>query len=150
MENRKPTMQNAQARADQIQAFDLELTELTNNSVIMLSEQQNQSIQSYHHDVINALKQQYNIDDTAASKQLSLGMKIASLVAALALASSMFFLFFQFSMFSKHSENSILHRRPVIWGHFHVFSQTCWKWKMQAETKPEILKSIQPGLSPVR
>jgi hypothetical protein len=96
MENRKPTMQNAQARADQIQAFDLELTELTSNSVIMLSEQQNQSIQSYHHDVINALKQQYNIDDTAASKQLSLGMKIASLVAALAMASSVFFLFFQF------------------------------------------------------
>ncbi|MFT6330478.1 MAG: hypothetical protein ACJAYN_002422, partial [Bermanella sp.] len=31
MENRKPTMQNAQARADQIQAFDLELTELTSN-----------------------------------------------------------------------------------------------------------------------
>lgn len=87
---------NAQQRADQIQAFNAELNCLKNDDVLELDDTQRSKISAYHSTVLDTLTHQFDIDTTVKQKQLSIGMKIASFVGALALAASIFFLFYQF------------------------------------------------------
>jgi uncharacterized membrane protein len=86
----------AQARAEDIRAFMLELKRLEAAQVVSLSEEQHQSIKEHQQAVIASLSRQFDIDRDMRSKQLSLGMRIASLLGAIALAASVFFLFYQF------------------------------------------------------
>jgi uncharacterized membrane protein len=90
------TRTEAQARAEEIQAFRLELTRLETAKVVSLSDRQHRNIEEYHHGVLASLSRQFDIDRDLRSKQLSLGMRIASLLGALALAASVFFVFYQF------------------------------------------------------
>ena len=86
----------AQARVEQIRAFALELARLETAQVISLTDEQHRSLEQHHQTVIAALSHQFDIDGDTRSKQLSLGMRIASLLGAMALAASVFFLFYQF------------------------------------------------------
>lgn len=86
----------AQQRADQIQAFNSELNCLKDDDVLELDDTQRSNISAYHATVLETLTHQFDIDTTLKQKQLSIGMKIASFVGALALAASIFFLFYQF------------------------------------------------------
>jgi len=86
----------AQQRADQIQAFNAELNQLKDDDVLALNDDQRSKIAGYHASVLDALTSQFDIDTNVRQKQLSTGMKIASFVGALALAASIFFLFYQF------------------------------------------------------
>jgi uncharacterized membrane protein len=90
------TRTEAQARAEQIRAFALELARLEAAQVVSLSDEQRRSIQEHHQSVIASLSHQFDIDRDMRSKQLSWGMRIASLLGAIALAASVFFLFYQF------------------------------------------------------
>ncbi|MFT6270122.1 MAG: hypothetical protein ACJAVV_002951 [Alphaproteobacteria bacterium] len=96
MEENKTTQLDAQIRADQIHAFQQELNILKTQQVLSLDDNQQHQVQAYHQQLLARFKTQFDIDHNKASKQLGLGMKIASLVGALAMASSVFFLFFQF------------------------------------------------------
>jgi len=87
---------NAQQRADQIQAFNAELNCLKDDNVLELDDGQRAKMAAYHSTVLDALTSQFDIDTSVKQKQLSTGMKIASFVGALALAASIFFLFYQF------------------------------------------------------
>lgn len=86
----------AQQRADQIHAFNAELKNLKDEDVLELNDQQCSAISQYQNSLLNTLTQQFDIDTNSRQKQLSTGMKIASFVGALALAASIFFLFYQF------------------------------------------------------
>jgi len=86
----------AQQRAEEIRAFTAELARLEVERVVSLSEEQRQNIQGYHSRTLTELSKKFDIDRDTGSKQLSLGMRIASLLGALALAASAFFLFYQF------------------------------------------------------
>ena len=90
------TRVEAQARAEEIRAFALELARLETAHVVSLSDEQHRSIQEHHQSVITSLSNRFDIDRDTRSKQLSLGMRIASLLGAIALAASVFFLFHQF------------------------------------------------------
>lgn len=90
------TRAEAQARAEEIRAFALELARLEKAQVVSLSDEQHQSIEKHHDGVIASLSQRFDIDRDTRSKQLSLGMRLASLLGAIALAASVFFLFHQF------------------------------------------------------
>lgn len=87
---------DAQLRVDQIHAFTRETTKLEEAGVLALSNEQAQSIADYHQQLLDKLSHQFDVDTSAQSKQLTLGMKIASLFGALAMATSIFFLFYQF------------------------------------------------------
>ena len=91
-----PSKTAAQQRADQIHAFNHELAELTREQVLSLSSEQRQAIDSYHQGLFNQFRSAFDIDSTQQEKQLSLGMRIASFLGAVAMAASVFFLFFQF------------------------------------------------------
>jgi len=90
------TRAEAQARAEEIRAFALELARLESAQVVSLSDEQHRGIEAHHHSIIASLSQQFDIDRDLRSKQLSLGMRLASLLGAIALAASVFFLFHQF------------------------------------------------------
>jgi uncharacterized membrane protein len=90
------TRAEAQARAEEIRAFALELARLETARVVSLSDEQHRSIEEHHHSVIASLSQRFDIDRDMRSKRLSLGMRLASLLGAIALAASVFFLFYQF------------------------------------------------------
>lgn len=86
----------AQQRADQIQAFNAEIKCLKNDDVFEFDNDKRSAISQYHASVLDELTSQFDIDTNVKQKQLSSGMKIASFIGALALAASIFFLFYQF------------------------------------------------------
>ena len=86
----------AQQRADEIRVFREELARLERESVLHLDDSQRTALLAHHEALLAGLAQSFDIDRDAKAKQLSLGMRIASFVGAIALAASVFFLFYQF------------------------------------------------------
>jgi uncharacterized membrane protein len=86
----------AQQRADDIRVFGRELARLEESGVVSLAPEQTEGIARYHRELLAAYARDYDIDRDAGAKQLSMGMRIASFLGALALAASVFFLFYQF------------------------------------------------------
>ena len=104
-----PTRTDAQRRADEIRVFAEELSRLEREGVLALTAEQREAIAVHHRELLARFAQDYDIDRDAHAKQLSLGMRIASFLGALALAASVFFLFRQFwDRFSTLEQVSIL------------------------------------------
>jgi uncharacterized membrane protein len=91
-----PSKSEAQKRADQVRAFERELAHLEQAQVVQLGAEDHAAIRSYHQDLLKQYTEQLDIDTSQGARQLSLGMRIASFLGALALAASVFFLFYQF------------------------------------------------------
>lgn len=87
---------DAQQRVDDIRVFQRELERLARENALALSGAQRESVRQHHERLLAELAQTFDIDPDTRSKQLSLGMRIASFLGALALAASVFFLFYQF------------------------------------------------------
>lgn len=90
------TKTEAQKRADQIKLFRDELALLAREGVLSLTDEQQQAIARYHDDTLTQYSKDFDIDQNQRAKSLSLGMRIASFLGAIALAASVFFLFYQF------------------------------------------------------
>lgn len=88
--------EQAQRRAERVAAFRDELAELQREQVLQLSAQQQQGVDRYHEALLRHYRDALDIDAGARSRQLSLGMRLASLFGGLALAAGVFFLFYQF------------------------------------------------------
>ena len=86
----------AQKRADRINAFREELSALQQEGILKLDDNQQSAITNYHQQLLSGLSTQFDVDQDVRSRQLSLGMRIASFLGAVALAISVFFLFYQF------------------------------------------------------
>lgn len=105
----------AQQRADQIRSFQAELEILKDTDVILLTAEQNEKIAKYHQNLLSNYSLEFDIDTTKNEKQLSLGMKIVSFLAALGLAFSILFLFLQFwGDFKETTQVFILISTPTI------------------------------------
>lgn len=105
----------AQQRTDQIKSFQAELEILKGIDVISLTGEQSEKIAKYHQNLLSNYSLEFDIDTTKNEKQLSLGMKIASFLAALGLAFSIFFLFLQFwGNFKESTQVFILISTPTI------------------------------------
>lgn len=105
----------AQQRADQIRAFQKELGILSEDKILQLSTTQQQAIAAYHDKLLADYHRAFDVDADVRAKQLSLGMRIASFLGALALAASVFFLFYQFwGMLATPVQVIILITAPLI------------------------------------
>jgi uncharacterized membrane protein len=91
-----PSKTEAQERADQVRAFERELASLEHERVVVLTDDQRRAIRGHHQALLSTLADAFDIDRNRREKQLSLGMRIASFLGALAFAASVFFLFYQF------------------------------------------------------
>lgn len=90
------TRQEAQERADDIRVFRRELERLAQEGVLSLTAEQQVAVRAHHDHLLASYSSMFDIDRDAKAKQLSWGMRIASFLGALALAASVFFLFYQF------------------------------------------------------
>ena len=86
----------AQLRVDDVRAFRDELTRLELEGVLHIDDAQRSAVAKHHEGLLATLASGFDIDRDPRSKQLSLGMRIASFIGAIALAASVFFLFYQF------------------------------------------------------
>lgn len=91
-----PSKTEAQQRADRIKSFGQELSQLEQEKIIQLSGEQHGAVSQYHNNLLSQYAENLDIDTSQQAKQFSLGMRIASFLGAMALAASVFFLFYQF------------------------------------------------------
>ena len=104
----------AQMRVDRIASFNEELQYLEQEKVLELTDEQLQAIADYQDNVFYDLSEQFDVDINRREKQLTFGMRIASLLGALALAVSVFFLFYQYwGLLSTSIQIGILMSAPV-------------------------------------
>jgi uncharacterized membrane protein len=86
----------AQERADRIRAFQEELDQLEREQVLVIPENQRRQLVRHHQKILADLAKLFDVDTSATQKQMSLGMRIASFLGAVALAASAFFFFYRF------------------------------------------------------
>jgi hypothetical protein len=86
----------AQQRADAIRAFNDELARLEDEGGLALTPEQRARLASHHASLLSSFGQAYDIDRSAQQAQLSAGMRVASVLGAIALSASIVFLFRQF------------------------------------------------------
>ena len=107
--------EQAQQRSDRIQQFRDELRCLESGAGLELSGSQHEQIETYHQAVLAGLAQRFDIDHNAQTRQLSLGMRAASFLGALALATSLYFLFYRFwGQFNELSQVITLISAPLL------------------------------------
>jgi len=85
----------AQSRVDRIAAFQQELAALEGEGVLTLDAAQRLAVDDYHRSLLRDLAARFDVDLDAGEKGLSLGMRIASFLGALALGASVLFFFFR-------------------------------------------------------
>jgi uncharacterized membrane protein len=93
---KQPTRSEAQQRADEIRVFQRECERLRHEGVLELSAAQACAVSEHHAGLLARYAETFDIDASVKAKQLSLGMRVASFLGALALAASVLFLFYQF------------------------------------------------------
>ncbi|MDH4580601.1 DUF2157 domain-containing protein [Pseudomonas sp. BN415] len=99
----------AQHRADDIQAFYREVERLHDEQALLLSAEQIEHLGAHHRRLLADYRSAFDIDSDAQARRLSLGMRIASLLGALALAASLLFFFYQFwGLFPETAQVGIL------------------------------------------
>lgn len=112
----------AQQRADGIRVFRRELERLQQEGIAALTEQQRQAIAEHHDGLLAEYARVFDIDPDMQAKRLSLGMRIASFLGALALAASVFFLFYRFwGLFAATAQVAVL-----LLASLATFAATVW------------------------
>lgn len=90
------TRAEAQRRADRIAAFRAELAALESEGQLALPAADRERVEGYHQRLLAGFAARFDVDVGEGEKQLSLGMRLASLFGALALAASAYFFFYRF------------------------------------------------------
>lgn len=90
------TASEAQARANDIAAFRRELSRLDDEGLHPLDEHARSALTAHHDKLLATLAQRFEIDRNEGASQLSLGMRVASFLGALALSASVYFFFYRF------------------------------------------------------
>ena len=83
-----PDGEDAQRRVDRIRAFREELAELERQGVLALADEERERLARFHDQVVGALAARFDVDASEAERRLSLGMRAASLLGAIALAAA--------------------------------------------------------------
>ncbi len=86
---------DAQHRADQVSAFTRELGELERGGILTLGADQRAEVERYHAGLLATLAQRFDIDRTEGQRQMALGMRIASLLGAVALSAAVVMFFYR-------------------------------------------------------
>lgn len=89
------TRSEAQKRADDIRVFKRELDRLQDEGALTLTDDQQQALSTHHKNLLQSFTSQFDVDRDQHASQLSLTMRAASFLGALALAAAVFFLFYQ-------------------------------------------------------
>lgn len=99
------TRDEAQRRTDQVLAFRREMASLEQAGILALDPEQARRLAEHHDRELQALAGQFDVDRNEGQRSLSLGLRAASIVGAVALSAAVFFFFYR------------------IWGHLGVIAQ---------------------------
>jgi uncharacterized membrane protein len=111
------TREQAQQRADEVRAFRAEFDRLRAEGVLVVSPEQAAIVARHHDGVLEDLAKRFDVDRTAAERQMSLGMRVASLLGAIALSAAVFLFFYRFwGLLSVPLQVILLASAPVIAG----------------------------------
>jgi hypothetical protein len=86
---------DAQHRADRIRAFQSELAAAIRDGALDLTPDQLARVSAYHDELLADLARTYDVDISAGQKRVSAGMRVVTLIGAVALALSVMLLFFR-------------------------------------------------------
>lgn len=89
------TRQEAQARARQVEAFARELGELEREGVLSLGAADRLRVEEYHAGLLGELADRFDVDRGEGQSQMSLGMRVASLLGALTLSAGVVLFFYR-------------------------------------------------------
>jgi hypothetical protein len=117
------TREQAQARADRIRAFRDELRAAESDGAVRLTDAQRATLAAYHDQLLTAFSQQFDVDRSDAQQRLSLGLRVVSLLGAVALTTAAV-LFFQrvWGLLPSASQIAIVWIAPLaaLWGAHHT------------------------------
>lgn len=88
--------EEAQRRADRIGAFREELATLESEGALQLTAEQRSALERHHSGLLERLATAFDVDRTQRQKRLSAGMKVATLLGALALAAALYTFLYRF------------------------------------------------------
>lgn len=109
------TKEQAQQRVDQIRAFRQELALLEEAGIVRLPEDQRATVARHHDATLDVLARRFDIDRSEAQKQMSIGMRVASLVGAIAFSAAVFLFFYRFwGMMGTSLQVTILIAMPIL------------------------------------
>jgi uncharacterized membrane protein len=104
----------AQRRADRIRVFREELARLEREGVLALPEAERARLRSHHDALLGRLAADFDVDLSDTQRQMSWGMRIASLLGAIALCSAVYFLFFRiWGLLSTPAQVAVLLAAPL-------------------------------------
>jgi uncharacterized membrane protein len=86
----------AQRRADQVRAFQQELAALEREGVFTPEPELRRRLAAHHEALLARLARQFDVDTTPRTAQLSLGMRVAALLGAVALIAAVVLFFLRF------------------------------------------------------
>jgi hypothetical protein len=86
---------DAQRRADQVGAFGRELAQLEREGVLVLGPDQRAAVERHHARLLASLAGQFDVDRTEPQRQMALGMRVASLLAAVTLSAGVVLFFYR-------------------------------------------------------
>lgn len=109
------TKAQAQQRADDIEAFSRELERLREEQALALTPEQAEGLRQHHAQLLDGFARTHDVDISTSTRQMSLGMRVASFLGALALAASVYFMFYQFwGLLSTPLQVLILAAAPIL------------------------------------
>ena len=88
--------EEAQRRADRIGAFREELAALEREAVLRLPDEQRSAVERYHAGLLERLGASFDVDRSERQKRLSAGMRVATLLGAIALAAALYTFLYRF------------------------------------------------------
>lgn len=104
----------AQARLDRIGAFTGELAALERDGVLSLDDGERSALATYHQRIVSDLTTHFDLDRDEAQRQMSLGMRAASIVGAIALSASVYLFFFRiWGLLATSAQVSLLVAAPL-------------------------------------
>jgi len=105
----------AQGRADRIQAFRAELADAEKDRALALSPEQRERLNGYHDKLLQDFAAAFDVDTSGEQKQLSLGMRIVSFLGAAAISAAVFFFFYRFwGLLTTPIQVAILIAAPIL------------------------------------
>ena len=109
------TKARAQQRVDQIEAFARELGELEREGVLRLEPGDRARVGQYHASLLERLAGRFDVDRTERQRRMSLGMRIASLIGAVALSAAVVLFFNRvWGLLSTPAQLAVLGAAPLL------------------------------------
>lgn len=105
----------AQARLDRVLAFSDELAALERDGVLVPDERQRQAIHAYHARLTSDLTSRFDLDQGDAQRQMSVGMRAAAVVGAVALSASIYLFFYRiWGLLPASAQVALLVAAPIL------------------------------------